>query len=644
LKKNTQKFNNHFSFYEDIEVNGSTVLIYLQNIHYTCVFCGYTDGAFFVDLYPWIQVILIISSYGYYQGHIKNKERGNSFMQNQDPIQLSLFDVNFQEAGLANCVDELFTKSNLIQPEEGMEGLENGDAIINKTLLNDALQLNTSKIFMSRKYGNNFLAFDEFGRTRQSIDRVKKLLSNECIKLVNVAEYKNSKNANVVEELITILNNTFNQPTGVLSEDSFKRLINLGVKGQKEFLLTKYLSNVESRTLRDFIKQKKQYAPESLIKLISRIAEFENLVSRKLNKEPSELSEFELADRGIMEGLVTSDFFAKQFSQLHDYLDESKTFEFIHQPKVVQKLNHPIVNLYAKDLQRRNRSAARIEKMERQIKSFFKWLPTLREFQGSSINEISVWEITREHLVEYKAYLIRQSKLGVFTKYNCKQRLKDTKTFFKRIYELNLISENIALTVSNIQASDYFYRKLPDDADMEELFKAIEIYSEEPDKDTLAFALISFLGFRIIELYRLRWEDINLSTKTIAVQSKGNKSHTLPISDVIYKMLNKISFEDREGFLFRKSNDEKEKTFKSRIENAFTLYKIFADWDLDGGPHLLRHWYITSLARQNVEPVDVRTLARHDSLKTTSKYIHYYSSELKEAINKIDYEVSYERA
>lgn len=504
----------------------------------------------------------------------------------------------------------------------------------------EALSANTTFIFHNSEFGNDFLTFDEFGRTRQSIDKVKKLLSIDCIKLVNVVEDKNSKNANVVEELITILNNAFNQLTGVLQENGFNRPINLGVKGQKEFLLTKYMSNVESRTLRDFIKQKKQYAPESLIKLISRVSEFENLVSRKLNKEPSELSDIELADKKLMEGLVTSAFFAKQFSQLHNYLDESDLVEFIHEPKVVQKLNHPIVNLYAKDLQRRNRSAARIEKMERQIKKFFEWLPTLREFQDSAINDVSVWDITKEHLFEYKAYLIRQSKIGVYTKYNCKQRFKDTKTFFKRIYELNLISENIALNVSNIQASDYFYRKLPNDDDMGGLFKAIEIYSEEPDKDTLAFALISFLGFRIIELHRLRWEDINLSTKTIAVQSKGNKSHTLPISDVLYRMLDKIPFQDREGFIFRKSNEEKEKTFKSRIENAFNLYKILADWDLEGGPHLLRHWYITSLARQNVEPVDVRTLARHDSLKTTSKYIHYYSSELKDAINKIDYEVS----
>ncbi|MDZ5472678.1 site-specific integrase [Bacillus sp. 31A1R] len=509
-------------------------------------------------------------------------------------------------------------------------------------LYDEALTANTSLIFHDLPFGKKTLKPYEFGRTRQSIDRVKELLSIDCIKLVNVVKNKNSNNLKVVEELITILNNAFNQSTGVFLEEGHKLLINLGAKGQKEFILTKYLSIIQSKTLRDFIKQKRQFAPGRLIKLINRVADLENLVSRKLNKEPSKLTKFELADRGIMEGLITSTFFASLFSELHYYLDECNPVVFIHKSKVVQKLNHPIFNLYAKDLHRRNRSAARIEKMERQIKSFFKWLPTLREFQGILIDDISVWEITREHLLEYKAYLIRQSKLGIFTKYNCKQRLKDTKTFFKRIYELNLIGENIALTVSNIEASDYFYRKLPDDSDMHGLFKSIKIYAEEANKDTLAFALISFLGFRIIELYRLRWEDINLGTKTIAVQSKGNKSHTLPISDVIYKLINKIPFEDRIGFIFRKSNDEKEKTFKFRIENAFSLYKILADWDLEGGPHLLRHWYITSLARQNVEPVDVRTLARHDSLKTTSKYIHYYSSELKEGINKIDYEVGYE--
>ncbi|WP_138415228.1 tyrosine-type recombinase/integrase [Aquibacillus sediminis] len=283
--------------------------------------------------------------------------------------------------------------------------------------------------------------------------------------------------------------------------------------------------------------------------------------------------------------------------------------------------------------------------MERQIKNFFEWLPTLREFQDSSINEISVWEVTSEHLVEYKAFLIKQSKLGVYTKYNCKQQLKDIKTFFKRLFELNITSEQIALNVRNIQARDYFYRRLPGDDDIEGFFNAIKIYSEDPDKDTLAFALISFLGYRIIELYRIRWEDINFSTKTIVVHSKGGKNHILPVPELVYEMLLEFPVEDRTGFLFRKSNAEKEKSFTRRIHNTFTLYKVLSDWDLEGGPHLLRHWYITSLARKNVELVDVRTLARHDSLKTTSKYIHYYSFELKEAINKIDYEVgvNYER-
>lgn len=558
---------------------------------------------------------------------------GDFIMQNQESYQLSLFDFTFEEADQVIGGNQPFIKNDINQ-------FENDNEKIKENLWNEALQLNTSNIFEFEKTGNKFLGVDEFGRKQQSFDRVKELLSICCIKMVIDDENKNSKKADTVEELISILNNVFKQSSEIFNKGKSNDLLNLGEKGQKEYLLTRYLSNVESRILRDFIKKNKHYAPITLVKLIDRVAEFESKVSTKVNKEPSELSNDELANAELMKSMVTSHFFAKQFSQLYRFLGNSETVEFTHQTKESQTLDHPFVNLYVKDLKRRNRSDARIEKMISQIKNLLVWLPTFREFQEISINDISVWEITREHLVEYKAHLIRQSKIGVYTKYNCKQHLKDIKTFFKRLFELNVISENIGLNISNIQASDYFFRKLPSDDDIRELFTAIEIYSEEPDKDTLAFALISFLGFRIIELHRIRWEDINLSTKTLVVHSKGNKSHLLPIPDVIDKIICKIPVKDRNGFIFRKSGQEKEKSFKSRIENAFILYKILADWDLEGGPHLLRHWFITNLARKKIAPVDIRTLARHDSLKTTSKYIHYYSSELRESINKIDYEVS----
>ncbi|WP_138420936.1 hypothetical protein [Aquibacillus sediminis] len=185
-------------------------------------------------------------------------------------------------------------------------------------LLNKVLQLNTSNIFGD---GNNFQKPDEFGRTRQTFDTVKELLTNKCIKLVNDVEDKNSKNINVIEELIAILNNAFNHSREVLllKGDSNAHL-NLGVKGQREFLLTKYLSNIESRTLRDFIKQKRKYAPYRLINLINRVAEFENLVSKNLNKAPYKLTDSELADEKLMKRMVTSEFFAKQFSHLYNYV------------------------------------------------------------------------------------------------------------------------------------------------------------------------------------------------------------------------------------------------------------------------------------------------------------------------------------
>ncbi|KGX90057.1 MULTISPECIES: tyrosine-type recombinase/integrase [Pontibacillus] len=499
-------------------------------------------------------------------------------------------------------------------------------------LLKEVLQLNTKKLFRISEDGNNSLEVAGFGRKKQQIDKVKKLLTKKCIKVESVV--KNDGKANVVEELISILNNVNIQLDGVINNRKVEKSKNLGEKGVTEFLLTRYLSNISSRILRDFLKGYRKIKPAALYRLINSIIEFEEKLSVKYNKDPNDLTEKQLADSEIMKSMVTSGFFARKYEHLYTFIDPANTIEINHKAKTKNKLEHAITNLYLKDLQRRNASKSRVDKMNQQVKHHFKWLLSYREFEGYTINSIPVWLVTREHLIEYKNYLIRESKVGNTTIYTSNRRFKDIKTYYKRLYELELIKENIGEHLPNIKASDYFYRKLPKDQELEALFNAITIYSDDPDKDRLSYALMLLLGFRMCELHRINWEDINLSLRTLVVHSKGKNTHILPIPDEIYDLLKSMEFFEKKGPIFRRPN-EKEGTFRSRFVENFTLFKTLANWNIDGGPHMLRHCYITNLARNNVSLIDIKTLARHDSLVTTSKYIHFYSNELREALDQV---------
>jgi site-specific recombinase XerD len=546
--------------------------------------------------------------------------KGVKIMIESQHEQLSF---DFAESDLTSNIDETFLQNEL-------NGFGNGSEILDETLLDEVINISTSEIFSFNKFGNNSLEVGFSGRKTQLVDKVKKLNTNNCIKLEGVV--KNNEKANVVEELISILNNVNFQFDDVFTDLKFEKSNNLGERGMKEFLLTSYLSNVSSRILRDFLKDHRKIKVVALYKLINSIIEFEQSVSVKYNKEADDLSDKQLADSEIMGKIATSEYLARKYVRLYSYLNPGCFIEINHKPKSREKLEHSMTNLYLKDLQRRNASISRIDKMKQQVKHHFTFLLNYSDFDGYTINSIPIWRVTREHLIEYKNYLIRQSKLGESTIYTSNRRFKDIKTYYKRLFELQLIKENIGEHLPNIKASDYFYRNLPNDSELEAFFNAIAVYSDNPQKDRLSHALMVLLGFRICELYRLNWEDISLSLKTLVVHSKGRKTHILPIPDALYNLLKSMDSSENRGPVFRRVN-EKENTFRCRFVEYFTIFKTLANWNLEGGPHLLRHWYITNLARNNVDLIDIKTLARHDSLVTTSKYIHFYSSELREALD-----------
>lgn len=485
--------------------------------------------------------------------------------------------------------------------------------------------------FSTEEFGINSLELGEFGSTHQLYDRVISTPSEKCIEVEIIV--KNKGKDQIIEELISILNNALqiNWVRPVLQKD----VQNLGEKGIREFLLTQYLSRINSRVLRDFLKKKRNIDPYSLYKLINRIKDHENNVSKKLNKSPEKLTNADLADIDSMKSLVTTEYYLRSFTQLFRTLDPDSNASIKHIPTQYEDLNHSIFKLYERDLRSRNRSKDRVDKMKRSIKRFFKWLMVFKEFQPYTIHTIPVWRITRKHLYEYKNYLIRLGKNGTYTMYGNKQHFKDVKTFIKRLYELNILKEDVGRNLPNIKASEYFYRDLPAPEDLEALFKSIKIYSPNPNSDLLAFCFIAYLGIRVCELYKLRWEDINLGHKTVVIHSKGKKKHMLPIPEVICDLLN-IHINDENGYIFRQKGDS-DVRFRKRYVEKFILYRTVSNWNIDGGPHLLRHWYITSLAKQEMDLEVIKTLARHDDIKTTSKYIHYYSNELQEAVNQINY-------
>lgn len=65
------------------------------------------------------------------------------------------------------------------------------------------------------------------------------------------------------------------------------------------------------------------------------------------------------------------------------------------------------------------------------------------------------------------------------------------------------------------------------------------------------FLLLLFTGMRKTEASSLRWDDIDLKSKTITLQDTKNREvHTLPMSDFIYELLDRRSRQKTSEFVF----------------------------------------------------------------------------------------------
>lgn len=145
----------------------------------------------------------------------------------------------------------------------------------------------------------------------------------------------------------------------------------------------------------------------------------------------------------------------------------------------------------------------------------------------------------------------------------------------------------------------------------------------------IAVMMMTRMGLRIGEVVRLKTSQINTNEWTIRVKGKGKKDAVLPIPNAM-------------------KNHIKTAMKMAGGENLFPYTKITL-WRRikligerinmpDLKPHMLRHTFATELLKKGVNIRAVQKLLRHSSLATTQVYTHLSVEDLREEINKINWD------
>jgi site-specific recombinase XerD len=150
------------------------------------------------------------------------------------------------------------------------------------------------------------------------------------------------------------------------------------------------------------------------------------------------------------------------------------------------------------------------------------------------------------------------------------------------------------------------------------------------------YRFIANTGLRVAEFCNLKWENCDLTHKTITVIGKGRKKRTITLNETAFEIVKnaKESKKGTDGHVFLRWNGGG----LSRFCLSSSIRKACCNSGLSGGgPHALRHFFATQLLLKGVPIIKVSMLLGHSSISITQKhYSHILSRDLAGITSVLD--------
>ncbi len=247
------------------------------------------------------------------------------------------------------------------------------------------------------------------------------------------------------------------------------------------------------------------------------------------------------------------------------------------------------------------------------------------------------------------------------------RKLAAIKTFFKFLVSLKVLESSPASTVSTPKTS----KRLPtflNEAQTQKLFEetlaTLDASTFEGARDKAILELFYSAGLRLSELIGLNDEDIDLHQGFVKVLGKGKKHRIVPIGKSAISALKKY-FEVRRNFdTFNRIDKEKrqkeitknhtkeiapatvhqttavfitekgERVYAMLLQRLVKKYLSAVTEQKKKSPHILRHTFATHLLNSGADLRSVSEMLGHSNLSTTEIYTHVTFERLKETYNK----------
>ena len=187
-------------------------------------------------------------------------------------------------------------------------------------------------------------------------------------------------------------------------------------------------------------------------------------------------------------------------------------------------------------------------------------------------------------------------------------------------------------------------RKLPDTlslSDIDKLIAAIDLSSNEGERNRAMLETLYGCGLRVSELVALKISDLFFEEGFIKITGKGNKQRFVPIGNVTQKYIEIYKNHVRPHLNIQKGHEDT--LFLNRRGRQLTRAMIFTiikdlavkiELQKVISPHTFRHSYATHLLENGADLRSIQLLLGHESITTTEIYVHLDKKHLTQVLNK----------
>ena len=247
-------------------------------------------------------------------------------------------------------------------------------------------------------------------------------------------------------------------------------------------------------------------------------------------------------------------------------------------------------------------------------------------------------DVTKKTIENYKAYLISRDRRLVSGKKSAQKlasrsinrSLSALRSYLRYLIDMDLETPIAPEAIKHLKTE----KKHPQVAELEDLIRLIEAPSALEKEKKVALRNRAILevffstGMRISELVNLNRNQIDKSGK-IFLMGKGKKERFVYLTPRAKNHLERylVTRDDGSPALFIPYSGANVKSASRRISPNYLQAKIKEyrerlKINVPTSAHSLRHGFATYLAEKGANPAAIQILLGHESLDTTTRYVH----------------------